>query len=203
MLLCSLNARTIPLPHPVVNPFSAAPAVARERTTRQRDDGIAMEARGGRVSPRAAAAGDSRPPSLATTPCDRMDTRLPGKRAHLDCLQGKNGTFFLEFCRCGEGAAPSAPKRKTEASAKGGRRLLHRLKRARRTLARNKERADSPPRGSVAREGQGGCGPPHRNRGETPFPARTEPRPPRASRLGFSHLDELGSGVQTIQMHPR
>ena len=52
---------------------------------------------------------------------------------------------------------------------------------ARRTLAKTRDGPISPSRDRRAREA-GVREPPHRERGAAPFPARTEPRPPRARR---------------------
>ena len=96
-----------------------------------------------------------------------------------------NGTSVPEFAVAGR--ARLRPRRE------GNRRPLQRGQRAFSPgkacggRLREQEMGRFPPRGSAARGGRGGCKPPHRERGAAPFPARTEPRPPRAD-----------LGVQTI-----
>ena len=79
--------------------------------------------------------------------------------------------------------------------SRGGRGLLLREKRAADACGK-KGMGWFPFCGSAARGGRGGREPPHRERGTTLFPARTEPRPPRAPRMGFRVCTDLFPGCK-------
>ena len=106
------------------------------------------------------------------------------------------GTFALALCRRGEGAAPFAPDGSRHGVREGA---VHHCPPpgAQRTLAGTMGRFL--PRGPAVREGRGGCEPPHRERGTAPFPARTEPRPPRAPHKFFRVWKNLFRGANNAE----
>ena len=112
-----------------------------------------------------------------------------------------NGTFVVGgLCRL-QGAAPSAPERSRQAVRKGA---VHHCPTsgARRTLAETGNGL-IPLSRAAAREGRRGREPPRRERGTAPFPARTEPRPPRAPRMVFHVWTHFSPGGLRCKGFPR